>query len=68
MNNSWLPPRLNLEKPADDCRLDHVVGDGRARPVRMILSNSFGFGGLNASLVLCRVGDAPQTGTAPLEG
>lgn len=47
-----LPPTINLTAADADCALDHVVGKSRsARPGR-VLSNSFGFGGTNAALVL----------------
>lgn len=47
-----LPPTINLAAADADCALDHVVGKSRsARPGR-VLSNSFGFGGTNAALVL----------------
>jgi 3-oxoacyl-[acyl-carrier-protein] synthase II len=48
----WLPPTLNLMTPDADCDLDHVRGEGRAARPAYALSNSFGFGGVNASLVL----------------
>jgi len=50
----WVPPTLNFETPGDGCELDYVPGEGRALPVRAALTNSFGFGGVNASLVLSR--------------
>ena len=46
-----VPPTRNLEDPDPACELDHVVGSARETPVRVALSNSFGFGGTNASLV-----------------
>jgi 3-oxoacyl-[acyl-carrier-protein] synthase II len=46
-----LPPTINLENPDPDCDLDFVPGSARRAPVRMALSNSFGFGGTNGSLV-----------------
>ena len=54
IEESWVPPTVNLETPDPACDLDHVPGTGRAMPVRTVLSNSFGFGGINASLVLRR--------------
>ncbi|HXC65656.1 MAG TPA: beta-ketoacyl-[acyl-carrier-protein] synthase II, partial [bacterium] len=48
-----LPPNLNLERRADDCDLDLVLTPRKAR-VDRVLSNSFGFGGINACLVLGR--------------
>ena len=46
-----LPPTLNLEKPSPGCDLDLVPKQAKPRQVRAALSNSFGFGGTNASLV-----------------
>ena len=46
-----LPPTINLESPDPACDLDYVPGSARPAPVRIVLSNSFGFGGTNGSLV-----------------
>ena len=46
-----LPPTINLENPDPACDLDFVPGTARQAPVRIALSNSFGFGGTNGSLV-----------------
>jgi len=46
-----LPPTINLENPDPACDLDYVPGTARQAPVRYALSNSFGFGGTNGSLV-----------------
>jgi len=46
-----LPPTINLENPDPACDLDYVPSTAREAPVRMVLSNSFGFGGTNGSLV-----------------
>jgi 3-oxoacyl-[acyl-carrier-protein] synthase II len=51
MNNSVVPPTLNLENPSDSCDIDLVPMTPKERKVRTVLSNSFGFGGTNASLV-----------------
>jgi 3-oxoacyl-[acyl-carrier-protein] synthase II len=55
MTREWLPPTLNLTAPAEGCDLDYIPGTGRESRVNAILSNSFGFGGINAALVLKRV-------------
>jgi 3-oxoacyl-[acyl-carrier-protein] synthase II len=55
LERGWLPPTLNLDDPGDGCDLDYIPSTGRAATVDYILSNSFGFGGINASLVLKRV-------------
>src|SRR5947209_5183329 len=50
-----LPPTINLTNPDPACDLCHVAGQARPQPVRVVLSNSFGFGGSNTSLVLRKV-------------
>ncbi len=51
MNNSIVPPTLNLDDPSEECNIDLVPKKARARNVNLALSNSFGFGGTNASLL-----------------
>ena len=54
-----VPPTINLETPDPDCDLDFVPNEARAVPeLRVAISNSFGFGGHNASLVLRRFDSA----------
>jgi 3-oxoacyl-[acyl-carrier-protein] synthase II len=55
IERDWLPPTLNLGDPGDGCDLDYIPSTGRTAHVDYILSNSFGFGGINAALVLNRV-------------
>jgi len=54
LEREWLPPTLNLEAPDDGCDLDYIPGIGRESRVDYMLNNSFGFGGINAALVLKR--------------
>jgi 3-oxoacyl-[acyl-carrier-protein] synthase II len=49
-----LPPTINLETPDPECDLDYIPNQARERRVRHVLSNSFGFGGQNVSLVVSR--------------
>ena len=51
-----LPPTINLENPDPECDLDYVPGAARKTPVRIALSNSFGFGGTNGSLIFRALG------------
>jgi 3-oxoacyl-[acyl-carrier-protein] synthase II len=51
LSREWLPPSLNLRAPDQTCDLPYVDGSGRDVRVQHALSNSFGFGGVNASLV-----------------
>ena len=52
--DEWLPPTINLFQPDPACDLDYLPGQGRARRVDVALSNSFGFGGINAAVVMRR--------------
>jgi 3-oxoacyl-[acyl-carrier-protein] synthase II len=52
--HSWLPPTVNLETPDPACDLPMVTGEGRNLSPDVLLSNSFGFGGINAVLVFRR--------------
>jgi 3-oxoacyl-[acyl-carrier-protein] synthase II len=52
IQRGWVPPVLNLDTPGEGCDLDYVTGEGAEMPVRRVVSNSFGFGGINAALVL----------------
>ncbi len=54
MERRWLPPTLNLERPDPACDLDCLPREGRAAAPDVVVSNSFGFGGINATLVLRR--------------
>ena len=54
MRHGWLPPTVNLEAPDPACDLDFIRDEGRHERPEYVLTNSFGFGGVNASLVLRR--------------
>ena len=56
LERDWLPPTVNLAQPDPACDLDYIPNEGRSADVEHILSNSFGFGGINAALVLRRAG------------
>ena len=51
VSRGWAPPTVNLETPDPACDLDYIRGEGRQLTPRTVLSNSFGFGGINAALV-----------------
>jgi len=48
------PPTINLEEPDEGCDLDFVPNQAKPRPIDVVVSNSFGFGGTNGSLVFRR--------------
>lgn len=54
LERRWLPPTVNLSAPDPACDLDYIPGEGRPGDPAFAMSNSFGFGGINASLVLRR--------------
>ena len=52
LERQTLPPTINLTDPDPECDLCHVAREARPHPVRVVISNSFGFGGSNTCLVL----------------
>ena len=57
VHHQIIPPTINYETPDPDCDLDYVPNVARATKVDYALSNSFGFGGTNAALLLKRYQD-----------
>jgi 3-oxoacyl-[acyl-carrier-protein] synthase II len=49
------PPTLNLDNPSEGCDIDLAPKQAKPRKIRAALSNSFGFGGTNASLIFAPV-------------
>jgi 3-oxoacyl-[acyl-carrier-protein] synthase II len=49
-----IPPTINLENPDPECRLDYVANKYQEAAIKAALSNSFGFGGINGSLIFRR--------------
>ncbi len=47
-----IPPTINLENPGEECDLDYVANEARKKEVNIAMTNSFGFGGTNATLIL----------------
>jgi 3-oxoacyl-[acyl-carrier-protein] synthase II len=54
LHDQIVPPTANYETPDPDCDLDYVPEGARRRPMEYALSNSFGFGGTNAALLMKR--------------
>ena len=54
MRKGVLPPTINYETPDPDCDLDYIPNTAREKRVDHVLSNSFGFGGQNVSLIASR--------------
>ena len=54
IRNSVIPPTINLDNPDEGCDLDYCPNTARDRKVRVAMSNSFGFGGHNACLIVRR--------------
>jgi 3-oxoacyl-[acyl-carrier-protein] synthase II len=55
INRNLIPPTINLEEPAEGCDLDYVPHKARDMHLTYAMSNSFGFGGHNASLLFKKV-------------
>ena len=51
LQNGLLPPTINLENPDDECDLDFIPHQARKADIEYAMSNSFGFGGTNATLI-----------------
>ena len=51
INEGILPPTLNLSNPSENCDLDFIPHTSREKNVKIVLNNSFGFGGTNSALI-----------------
>ena len=58
IEEQWVPPTLSHANPDPACDLDVVPNHGREAKLNYVMSNSFGFGGINACVVLGRVNNA----------
>ncbi len=57
LRDGIVPPTINLDRPSADCDLDYVPNTAREADIQVAISNSFGFGGTNGSLVFRRFTD-----------
>jgi 3-oxoacyl-[acyl-carrier-protein] synthase II len=55
IRDSVMPPTINLDNPSPECDLDYIPHEARQKAVDVALSNSFGFGGQNITLILRRL-------------
>lgn len=55
MRDNVAPPTINLENPSEGCDLNFVPNEAQAMPINCALSNSFGFGGTNGSLIFSKI-------------
>ncbi|MDG1144311.1 MAG: beta-ketoacyl-ACP synthase II, partial [Burkholderiales bacterium] len=55
IKDQMAPPTINLNDQDPECDLDYVPNEARSMPIRSAISNSFGFGGTNGSLVFSRM-------------
>ncbi|MDX1528787.1 MAG: beta-ketoacyl-ACP synthase II, partial [Gammaproteobacteria bacterium] len=49
------PPTINLDNPGEGCNLDYVPNEARQMRINAVMSNSFGFGGTNGTLIFKRL-------------
>jgi len=54
LRDQTMPPTINLDEPDEGCDLDYVPNEARQAPVQVVMSNSFGFGGTNGTLIFKR--------------
>ena len=54
LQTDMLPPTMNYENPDPNCDLDYVPNQARSEKVEHIMSNSFGFGGVNSTLIFAQ--------------
>jgi len=62
LQNGIMPPTINYETPDPACDLDYVPNQSRRAVLRHVMSNSFGFGGHNATIILSRYGGDGRQG------
>ena len=52
LNDSFIPATINYKVPDEECDLDYTLGQGKSREINYAMSNSLGFGGHNATILL----------------
>ena len=55
LSRGFIPPTIHCDKPDPECDLDYVTNQARQADVRVAISNTFGFGGTNATLLFRKV-------------
>ena len=55
LHKGVIPPTINLDEPGEGCDLDYVPNVAREKQVDVVMSNGFGFGGTNGTLVFRKV-------------
>jgi len=60
IKNDTLPPTINYETPDPLCDLDYVPNESRKKELNYVMSNSFGFGGHNDTIILGKFQEATQ--------
>lgn len=55
LNTGEIPPTINLENPSENCRLNYAANQAVRKPLKAVMSNSFGFGGTNASVIFAKI-------------
>ena len=55
IHHGIIPPTINLQQPGEGCDLDYVPNEARQAKVDVVMSNGFGFGGTNGTLVFRRI-------------
>jgi 3-oxoacyl-[acyl-carrier-protein] synthase II len=58
MRDNIIPPTINYEYPDPECDLDYVPNEAREKKINIAMSNSFGFGGHNATILLGKLNGA----------
>ena len=57
IKNSIIPPTINLDEPSPECDLDYTPKEPKEREIKYAISNTFGFGGHNATLLFKKFED-----------